>query len=137
MPALYLPDLLREALAREARDASPRECCGLIEGIATPEGWRAVALHGSRNLAAEPEQGFRIDPEVHFALLHALRGSGRAIIGCYHSHPGGPCEPSARDREEAMDDGFVWLIAADGAIAAHVFDARARDFAPLTLLRSA
>jgi proteasome lid subunit RPN8/RPN11 len=130
---LILPTALCEHLASEARAAFPNECCGLIEGVATSEGWRAMALHGSKNLAAYPARRFLIDPQVHFELLRTLRGTDRAIIGCYHSHPDGRVEPSARDRDEAMDGGFVWLIIAGNALGAYVFDTATRDFAPLTL----
>ena len=131
--ALMLPRTLRTQLASEARAAFPNECCGLIEGVASSDGWRATALHGSKNLAADPARGFLIDAQVHFDLLRALRGTDRAIIGCYHSHPNGRGEPSARDRDEAVDDGFVWLIVAGNALSAYVFDTSTRDFAPLTL----
>jgi proteasome lid subunit RPN8/RPN11 len=137
MRLLSLPDSLSRRIAAEASAAAPRECCGLIEGTATGEGWHAMALHASANLACDPERGFLIDPQIQFDALRAARGAGRTIIGCYHSHPGGQTEPSARDRSEAADDGFVWIIAAGGALAAYVFDAQVRDFAPLTLRRSA
>src|SRR6266851_3450598 len=107
MRVFVLPDTLHEQLIAEARAAFPIECCGLIEGAATPEGWRATALHGSKNLATDPVQAFLIDPQVHFGLLRGLRGTDRAIIGCYHSHPFGTGAPSERDRTEAIDDGFV------------------------------
>jgi proteasome lid subunit RPN8/RPN11 len=137
MRVFVLPDALHEQLIAEARAAFPIECCGLIEGTATPEGWCATALHGSKNLAADPAQNFLIDPQVHFDLLRRLRGTDRAIVGCYHSHPGGPSEPSERDRAEAMDNGFVWLIAGEGEVNAYLFGAGARDFAPLKVCRSA
>jgi proteasome lid subunit RPN8/RPN11 len=137
MRVFVLPDTLHEQLIAEARAAYPNECCGLIEGSATPEGWRATALHGSKNLAADPAKNFLIDPQVHFDLLRRLRGTGRAIIGCYHSHPGGLGQPSERDRAEAMDYGFVWLIAGEDEVNAYLFDAGARDFAPLKVCRSA
>lgn len=137
MGALVLSGTLYEQLIAEARAAFPNECCGLIEGTATPEGWRATALHGSKNLAADPARAFLIDPKVHFDLLRRLRGTERAIIGCYHSHPGGLGQPSERDRAEAMDDGFVWLIAGEGEANGYLFDAGARAFAPLKVCRSA
>jgi proteasome lid subunit RPN8/RPN11 len=136
MRALVLPDTLHEQLIAEARGAFPNECCGLIEGTTTPEGWRATALHGSKNLAVDPAQSFLIDPQVHFGLLRRLRGTERAIIGCYHSHPGGRGEPSALDRAEAIDDGFVWLIAGGSQVNAYAFDASTRDFVLLRLCRS-
>ena len=66
----------------------PRECCGLIEGERHGDTAVAVALHATRNLA-EASDRFAIDPAAQFALLRALRGTGRDIIGCYHSHPNG------------------------------------------------
>lgn len=137
MLVLVFPDMLREQLIAETRAAFPIECCGLIAGAATPEGWRATALHGSKNLAADPAQAFLIDPQVHFDLLRRLRGTDRVIIGCYHSHPGGAGAPSERDRAEAMDDGFVWLIAGESEVDAYLFDAGARDFTALKVCRSA
>ena len=137
MPAFVFPHALHEQLTVEARAAFPNECCGLIEGMATLEGWRATALHRSKNLAADPARAFLIDPQVHFGALRRLCGTDRGIIGCYHSHPGGLAKPSERDRAEAIDDGFVWLIAGAGEMNAHVFDAGARDFSPIRLCRSA
>ncbi|HTQ12750.1 MAG TPA: M67 family metallopeptidase [Rhizomicrobium sp.] len=107
MSRLGLSAGLRDALAREARAAWPRECCGLIEGVREGEGWRALALHPTANIAGAPER-FEIDPAAHVRLLRALRGTGRDVIGCYHSHPDGVAAPSARDG--GVD--FIWLIAA-------------------------
>jgi proteasome lid subunit RPN8/RPN11 len=109
--ALFLAAVLREQLEREARAAFPRECCGLIEGRREGDAIRAVALHPTRNLSAG-DDSFEIDPAGHIALTRALRGTGRQIVGCYHSHPNGRAEPSGRDWEGAGEEDFVWLIAA-------------------------
>ncbi|HEY3639228.1 MAG TPA: M67 family metallopeptidase [Rhizomicrobium sp.] len=117
-----LPAPLRAKLEQEAKRAFPRECCGLIEGIietgisglSNDESdcvARATALHPAPNLAAAPDR-FEIDPVAHFALLRGLRGTHRAIIGCYHSHPNGRAEPSPRDISGAAETGFLWLIVA-------------------------
>lgn len=107
-----LPKSLHEQILREARAAYPRECCGLIEG----RGSEITALHPARNLAAEPGR-FEIDPAEQFRLMR----EGRNIAGCYHSHPDGRAEPSARDAAGAGEIGFLWLIAAD-ELAAFVWD---------------
>jgi proteasome lid subunit RPN8/RPN11 len=104
-----LPDGLQRQLATEARAAYPRECCGLIEGVRAGETIEAVALHPTRNLAAGSDR-FEIDPTEHIRLLRTLRGTGREIVGCYHSHPDGEPKPSPRDRDSAQDENFVWLI---------------------------
>ena len=130
---LRLPPNLHDQLAAEARAAYPNECCGLIEGVRAGDVIEALALHPTRNIASAPDR-FEIDPAAHFRLQRSLRGTGREIVGCYHSHPDGAPEPSPRDRDMAGEEDFVWLVAsvkADGAckIAAFIFSAG--DFAPL------
>ena len=114
---LILPEPLRAQITAEARAAFPRECCGLIEGGTRAGTIAALRLHPARNLAPEPDR-FEIDPAAQFRLLRAARAAGTAIIGCYHSHPGGTAAPSARDRAGAAEEGSVWLIAAVDAAGA-------------------
>jgi proteasome lid subunit RPN8/RPN11 len=109
MSVLVLPLMLQKQFEREARAAFPSECCGLIEGTRDGEVFNVLALHPTRNLAEEKDR-FEIDPAEQFKLMRSLRGTDREIVGCYHSHPNGKAEPSARDGES--EDGFLWLIAA-------------------------
>lgn len=102
---------LHARIEAEARAAFPAECCGLLEGVRDGETVRIAAIHPTCNLADAPGR-FAIDPQAHIRLLRALRGTGRAIVGCYHSHPEGRAEPSAHDREAAVEENFIWLIAA-------------------------
>ena len=129
---------LIEALGEAARRSYPNECCGLIEGAATSDGWHAFAIHEASNLADDPARRFLIDPEVQFRLLHALRGTDRGIIGCFHSHPDGTAHPSEYDLASAAEDGFLWLVAAawqDGtsSVAAFVADAAQGRFDPVPI----
>lgn len=110
---MILAPALRAQLLAEARAASPRECCGLVEGSAK----RVIALHPARNLASDPDR-FEVDPAEQFRLMR----QGRRIVGCYHSHPGGCAEPSARDADGASEVGFLWLIAAGEEIGAFIWD---------------
>jgi proteasome lid subunit RPN8/RPN11 len=107
---LLLPQSLQDGIAAQARVAFPRECCGLIEGCRKGNSVHASAIHPVRNLASEPDR-FDLDPAEHFRLLRSLRGTGREIVGCYHSHPNGRAGLSPRDRAGAGEDDFVWLIA--------------------------
>ena len=106
---LNLPPRLLEQIEAEARRAFPRECCGLIEGVWQDGLAHALAVHpapdGETNL-------FAIDPGVHFTAVKAARANGHALIGCYHSHPGGMPRPSDADRKGASEANFLWLIAA-------------------------
>ncbi len=107
--SLVLSTALHTQLFAEARAAYPRECCGLIEGVRAADTIEALALHPTRNLAHTSDR-FEIDPAEHIRLLRGLRGTGRDIVGCYHSHPDGVPKPSSRDRDSAHDEDFVWLI---------------------------
>jgi proteasome lid subunit RPN8/RPN11 len=136
---LFLPEPLRAQIVDAARRAHPHECCGLIEGVAHEEGWLALALHETNNLADDASRRFLIDPEVQFRLLRSLRGSGRSVIGCFHSHPGGVPLPSEQDREEAAEDGFLWLVAGGSPeqgyeLGAHLFEGTHRRFATLRII---
>lgn len=106
---LILPEDLAVQLAALARTAFPAECCGLIEGRIEGQTARVLQLHPTRNLGEGPDR-FEIDPAAQIRLLKALRGTDRAVIGCFHSHPNGRAEPSATDLAGASEEGFVWLI---------------------------
>jgi desampylase len=119
-PRIELPAALAACIRDQARQASPHECCGLLEGVRAGHGFMIRALHPARNLSDDPRH-FAIDPRDHIAAARAARANGAAVIGCYHSHPGGAARPSAADREGAEEDDFLWLIAADDALAAFVY----------------
>jgi len=120
MRQVALPQELRLQILREAQDAHPHECCGLVEGVGEPENFRIIALHPARNLADAADK-FEIDPRDQFAAYKAARARGSAIVGCYHSHPHGRAEPSAADRAGAGEENFLWLIAGSGEINAFVY----------------
>lgn len=111
----------------EAAD-SREEVCGLLFG--SPQ--RIDAAQRCRNVAANPADSFEIDPAALLAAHKTARGGGPAIVGCYHSHPGGSPEPSARDAAAAAPDGLLWLITGGGE--ARLWRAREEGgFAPIEL----
>jgi proteasome lid subunit RPN8/RPN11 len=136
MPTLQLNTDLRKKILSAAKESCPSECCGLLEGIETEDGWGVLAVHPARNLADNPARHFLIDPQTHFEVLRSLRGTERRIIGCFHSHPNGLAAPSAKDREEAIESGFIWIVAAgdgqeDFTLKAYLFTGA--EFAPVPL----
>jgi len=107
---VLLPGPLAQAMRLLADAARPAEACGLLVG----QGRRVLALAPSRNLA-DGMDAFELDTAMHLKLQRRLRGSGRAVIGVWHSHPRTPAEPSPRDAAGAWDESLVWLITgADG-----------------------
>lgn len=94
---------------RSLAAASPAEVCGLLFGTAD----RVDAMLACRNVASEPLTAFEIDPAQLLAAHRAARGGGGAIVGCYHSHPGGDATPSPRDAAAAAN-GWLWVIVGGG-----------------------
>ena len=103
-PVRIRQDVLRAIGSHAAREA-PHECCGLLAGSND----RVDEAIEARNVLASAS-AYQVDPEVHIAANRRLRGTGRAIVGAYHSHPRTPAVPSARDVAEAHYPEFLWLI---------------------------
>lgn len=101
-----------DRLLCEAARAAPRECCGILLGS---DGLIDEA-RAARNVAADPCRRFEIEPQSLVDAQRAARAGGPAILGYYHSHPGGPAAPSATDRAQAAHDGRVWAIVGGGAV---------------------
>jgi proteasome lid subunit RPN8/RPN11 len=68
----------------------------------------------TRNVEQSPTR-FRIDPAEQFAAIRQARGSGREIVGAYHSHPDSAPVPSATDLAEAHFPDQVYVIVRPGS----------------------
>lgn len=101
-----------DAIVAEAALAAPEEACGLLLG----SDGRVTEARPAANVAQDKTRHFEIDPVALIAAHRAERGGGPRLIGYYHSHPSGPPEPSATDRELAAGDGKVWAIAGRGMV---------------------
>ncbi|WP_375382151.1 Mov34/MPN/PAD-1 family protein [uncultured Sphingomonas sp.] len=110
---LEIASAVLDAIVAEAA-GSPVEICGLLFG----DDARIVERRRCRNVAAEPAVAFEIDPAALLAAHRAMRRGGLRLVGCYHSHPSGTPEPSARDAAAAAPDGWFWLIATTRAVGA-------------------
>jgi proteasome lid subunit RPN8/RPN11 len=119
-PRIELSPRLAEQIRAQALDAYPRECCGLLEGDRKGEDFHVAALYPASNLSSRTDH-FEIDPKDQFAAQKSARLRGRAIIGCYHSHPNGRAQPSVADRAGAGEEGFVWLIVGADEFGAFVY----------------
>ena len=100
-----LPAHVRAELLAHAREESPRECCGLLIGT----GSDIDGSVRSANLDPDPAR-YRLDPAVHIATNRRLRGTGREVVGVYHSHPHSAAVPSPSDCREAYYSEFIWVI---------------------------
>lgn len=106
MRAVRLPAALLAEMRAHGRAAYPEECCGFLIGAAPEreaEGERTIeALERAGNqFDGERRRRFLIRPEELRELEHRLEGTGRAVVGFYHSHPDHPARPSQFDQEHA------------------------------------
>jgi desampylase len=116
-----------------AEEAYPLECCGLLLG----EGSRVLDVVRADNVSVTPERNFEIDPTVLIAAEKSARQGKLIILGYFHSHPNGVCEPSESDAEQAQRDGRYWIILAAGRATAWraVAGGKLHDcFAPIELI---
>jgi proteasome lid subunit RPN8/RPN11 len=102
---IRLCEAVRAELVAHARAEAPRECCGLLVGRDT----LIDDCLRSANLDPDPNR-YEIDAGLHVAANRRLRGTGRAVIGAYHSHPRSPAWPSPSDVAEAYYADFIWMI---------------------------
>ncbi len=119
---------LRAQLLAEAAALPDEEVCGLL----FDEGDGLLTARGTVNDAHDRRASFEIAADALIAAHKAAREGGPRVVGCYHSHPNGRREPSARDTEMARD-GDLWLIIAGGDITA--WRAGQGGFGPIRLLR--
>jgi len=110
--ALEITRQALQAMAAAAARAAPHEACGLLIG----RGIRVTEARPAANVAPDTPRRFEIDPQALIDAHRAERGGGPELLGYFHSHPSGPPEPSATDREMAPGDGKLWAIVGQGTI---------------------
>lgn len=132
---IVIPARLLQRIAESAEHAYPEECCGLL--IGRDDGGARIAVTrvaASRNVAEGRERdSFEVDPKLRFDLMRELNGGPERIVGHYHSHPGHPARPSARDAAMVFEPDLVWVIVSveDGRadrVTAHAFDTERGGF---------
>ena len=97
-----------EQIFRQAREASPRECCGLIGAAVLSS---ASSLYPLMNVADNPLVTYEAAPEELFAAQRQMRERGEELLAIYHSHPRA-AEPSPSDTDVrlAYYPGAIYLI---------------------------
>lgn len=109
-----------ETMTIAAEAGYPHEICGLLIGQYGENGWLIEEARQIENLNHErAADRFQLDPLAYQAVDRELRGSGREIIGVFHSHPDCPAKPSPTDLENAWESFLYPIISVcDGKVAA-------------------
>lgn len=103
--AFTLPAAMQAEIVAHAREAAPRECCGIIAG--TADG--LTTLHRLTN-TYEGVDFYRIDDTELYQLYLELDRRGEEIAVIYHSHPESVAYPSVRDVEYAAWSDPIYVI---------------------------
>ncbi len=116
---LRLSGGLLEELRREAEQAYPAECCGVLAGWGhvTKEVTRLVPVTNRRT---DDPHRYLISPDDLRRITADLREEELEILGFYHSHPDHPAAPSAFDTEHAWPWYSYLIVRVSGGRAAEL-----------------
>ena len=119
---LLLPDGVRATLHERREAGAPAEVCGVLlgeRGGDDPPADRVAEAVAVDNVAGDARRRYELDPAATLAAIDDAGTRGLEPVGFYHSHPRGPAEPSATDRERATWTGHVHAIVAPGELGAY------------------
>jgi proteasome lid subunit RPN8/RPN11 len=110
---------LLEELRREAEQAYPAECCGVLGGRAnvTKEVTRLVPVTNRRT---DDPHRYLISPDDLRRITADLRQEELEVLGFYHSHPDHLAAPSAFDIEHAWPWYSYLIVRVNGGHAAEL-----------------
>lgn len=91
---LTIPRDIHDAMVAHCRMESPRECCGILGGVAP-----VVSLFYPLGNALASETRYDADPNDLIRTVVDLREREAAMLAIYHSHPKWEAVPSRADLE--------------------------------------
>jgi proteasome lid subunit RPN8/RPN11 len=89
-----------------AQQTPEQEVCGLVgagNGVAR-------SVYAVKNVAAQADRLFAMDPQQQIDAMRRMRDSGEELFAIYHSHPHAPAVPSATDLQQAAYPAALYLI---------------------------
>lgn len=102
-----------DEIRAHGEETYPYECCGVLLGTATPDGWSIVASARAGNARTDSAHNrYSIAPAELMRIEHAARTRGLSIGGFYHSHPDHPAQCSQTDFADAHWIGCSYMITA-------------------------
>jgi proteasome lid subunit RPN8/RPN11 len=102
-----------DAIRAHSERTYPNECCGVLLGRPTPEGWEIESAVQAGNTRTDSAHNrYQISPAELVKIERESRRVGLSIAGFYHSHPDHPAQWSQTDLAEAHWLGCVYIISA-------------------------
>lgn len=124
--SLEVSRALERIVVETCEKAYPEEGCGLLIGP-VPDRFdapgRAVVVDDARPMpngwdASAKTNRCLIDPRLLAKIETELSGTGRGVVGFFHSHPNAPAWPSPFDLANAWPCISYWIVRVDGGKAA-------------------
>jgi proteasome lid subunit RPN8/RPN11 len=109
---LRIPKKNYDDLLREAENAYPDECCGLLIGNTSGDEKNVDKIQPITNInTVRAKDRYEMDPKEMEKADERARKESKEIVGIYHSHPDHPSRPSEFDRQRAWPV-YSYLIVA-------------------------
>ena len=111
MSALHIPRSIFDAIRTHGQETYPHECCGVLLGRSSQEGWRVESAVRAGNTRTDSAHNrYQIAPVELVRIQREATKQGLDIAGFYHSHPDHPAQWSPTDFAEAHWIGCSYVI---------------------------
>ena len=117
-----------EEIKQIAQKTYPHECCGVMVG-SVENGVKTVTelIPAENQRTDSPANRYLITPDLLNELEKNLKGTGRAIVGFFHSHPNVPAQPSTYDQDHAWPWYSYLIVSVNKSQAGEIHNWKLRD----------
>jgi proteasome lid subunit RPN8/RPN11 len=113
MSVLQINKAIYEAIRSHGEETYPHECCGVLLGRQTADGWFIeTSVRAGNTRTDSAHNRYQIAPVELVKIEREARQQGLSIGGFYHSHPDHPAQWSPTDFAEAHWLGCSYVITA-------------------------
>ncbi len=111
-----------------AQKTYPHECCGVMVG-SVENGVKTVTelIPAENQRTDSPANRYLITPDLLNELEKKLKGTDRAILGFFHSHPDVPARPSTYDQDHAWPWYSYVIVSVNEGEAGEIHNWKLRD----------
>ena len=117
-----------EEIKQIAQKTYPHECCGVMVGSVENGVKTVTELVPAENQRTDsPANRYLITPDLLNELEKKLKGTDRAIVGFFHSHPDVPARPSTYDQDHAWPWYSYVIVSVNKGEAGEIHNWKLRD----------
>ncbi len=117
-----------EEIKQIAQKTYPHECCGVMVGSVENGVKTVTELIPTENQRTDsPANRYLITPDLFNELEKKLKGTDRAIVGFFHSHPDVPARPATYDQDHAWPWYSYVIVSVNEGEAGEIHNWKLRD----------